>query len=413
MGGGKIDMNIRKQYVYVDTPSGIEKRLVHPVTETKAIVDMDLALDSYTESFIHPYIDNKMDQAMVSSLPIGFIFPWVSVIPPIGCLKLNGTLINRDAYNRLFDFATSSGNIITDSAWNTLSTTQSSVGSFSSGDGSTTFRLPLMVDFIRGTSGTIGEWQGDAIRNITGSLVASANQGNQAIATSLSGAFSGETSLPAIGGVVDGNNTRLRNIYFNASNVIPTATENRPKTIRYQYYIKSFNVADEGITYCDLLPAGAVFYTASSNAPKGSLKANGAILSRTVYHRLFEAISTIYGSGDGSTTFKIPDIRGEFIRSLSDGSSVDNNRVLGSTQGDAIRNFPGRLYVRYANWGNTSGGGFASTGPFVEDPTDGSQTVGTSSVAGRQSMNFDPSKVVPTANENRPRNVALLACIKY
>jgi phage-related tail fiber protein len=78
--------------------------------------------------------------------------------------------------------------------------------------------------------------------------------------------------------------------------------------------------------------AGEVFYTARSTAPSGSLKANGAAVSRTAYAALFAAIGTTFGAGDGVNTFNLPDLRGEFIRGLDDGRGVDPDRVLGSSQ---------------------------------------------------------------------------------
>lgn len=81
-------------------------------------------------------------------------------------------------------------------------------------------------------------------------------------------------------------------------------------------------------------PPGVISYTAASSAPTGWLKANGAAVSRTTYAKLFAAIGTDYGAGDGSTTFNLPDLRGYHIRSLDDGRGVDSGRVRGSTQAD-------------------------------------------------------------------------------
>ena len=61
------------------------------------------------------------------------------------------------------------------------------------------------------------------------------------------------------------------------------------------------------------LPAGSLIYYAGSVAPAGYLEANGAWLSRTTYAALFAAIGIIYSAGDGSTTFGLPDLRGEFM----------------------------------------------------------------------------------------------------
>jgi hypothetical protein len=62
-----------------------------------------------------------------------------------------------------------------------------------------------------------------------------------------------------------------------------------------------------------LVPAGAVMSYAGSSAPTGWLLCNGAAVSRTTYADLFTAISTTFGTGDGSTTFNLPDCTGRVI----------------------------------------------------------------------------------------------------
>lgn len=64
---------------------------------------------------------------------------------------------------------------------------------------------------------------------------------------------------------------------------------------------------------------GVIGFFAGSSAPSGYLKANGALVSRTTYATLFAAIGTTFGAGDGSTTFALPDLRGEFLRGWDDG----------------------------------------------------------------------------------------------
>lgn len=62
------------------------------------------------------------------------------------------------------------------------------------------------------------------------------------------------------------------------------------------------------------LPAGAVFAFAANSAPAGCLLCNGAEVSRTTYSALFAAIGTTYGTGDGSTTFNLPNLTDKFIQ---------------------------------------------------------------------------------------------------
>ncbi len=74
-----------------------------------------------------------------------------------------------------------------------------------------------------------------------------------------------------------------------------------------------------------------------SAVPTGWLKCNGAAISRTVYARLFAAIGTTYGDGNGSSTFNLPDDRGNFSRGWDDGRGINPGRVFGSEEVDMMR----------------------------------------------------------------------------
>ena len=144
--------------------------------------------------------------------------------------------------------------------------------------------------------------------------------------------------------------------------------------------------------------AGAVLYVASSTAPTGWLKANGAAISRTTYATLFTQIGTTFGVGDGSTTFNLPDLRGEFIRSFSDGRAVDSGRSFGSAQA-ATQIWNGiDTYV--------GGGGVRSGGEDVI--SDGARPHSGHAFAG---SNANTS--ITGSQGVRPRNIALLAIIKF
>lgn len=79
---------------------------------------------------------------------------------------------------------------------------------------------------------------------------------------------------------------------------------------------------------------GTIFFVADDAAPEGSLICDGRLLSRTTYADLFAKLGTVYGAGDGSTTFQLPDYRGEFLRGWDGGRGVDADRVRGSFQTD-------------------------------------------------------------------------------
>lgn len=140
---------------------------------------------------------------------------------------------------------------------------------------------------------------------------------------------------------------------------------------------------------------GAVIAFARNTAPTGWLKTNGAAVSRTAYARLFAAIGTTFGVGDGFNTFNLPDLRGEFVRGWADNKSVDTGRVFGSSQADDFKSHTHDAW----SFDDTSGSSAQVRGNF--DPNGGGRTrtrVATTSTGG---------------TETRPRNVALLYCIKF
>lgn len=83
---------------------------------------------------------------------------------------------------------------------------------------------------------------------------------------------------------------------------------------------------------------GMIHLYTSTLAPAGRLlKANGAVISRSQFPELFAKIGTIYGAGNGTTTFNLPDLRGEFMRFYDDGRGVDAGRGLGGVQMDSFK----------------------------------------------------------------------------
>jgi len=144
-----------------------------------------------------------------------------------------------------------------------------------------------------------------------------------------------------------------------------------------------------------LAESGAVAYFAKASAPTGWLKANGAAVSRTTYAALFAAIGTAFGVGDGSTTFNLPDLRGEFLRAWDDGRGVDAARAFGSAQSA----YAGYLTISTGLY-NVANGAFS----VLEQITLNGHTWGDNTAAG---------DVPVTPGDARPRNMALLACIKY
>ena len=87
----------------------------------------------------------------------------------------------------------------------------------------------------------------------------------------------------------------------------------------------------------EITPIGTVSAFAGASAPDKYLMCDGSTISRTTYSDLYAVLGDVYGNGDGSTTFEIPDLRGEFLRGLDGGRGVDASRTLGSSQDDTTR----------------------------------------------------------------------------
>jgi len=95
------------------------------------------------------------------------------------------------------------------------------------------------------------------------------------------------------------------------------------------------------IVPAEVLPAGLIFSYGGSSAPSGYLMCDGSSLKRTDYPRLFNAISTAFGSS-GVSWFNIPDFEGRFLRGIDNGAGRDPDAAgrlamnLGGNTGDAV-----------------------------------------------------------------------------
>ena len=173
-----------------------------------------------------------------------------------------------------------------------------------------------------------------------------------------------------------------------------------------------------------LFPAGVIvpFAGELENIPYGWMLCDGAEISRTEYANLYNAIGVCWGTGNGSTTFNLPDLRGLFLRGVSGDSGNDedaDDRIVlhdnggntgnqvGSYQGDAIRNIEGSFKT-------FDRGVIGVSGAFYDGSNDWS-----ASVAGGHSDNWgavtgiDASLVVPVGSDNRPKNAYVNYIIKY
>ena len=171
------------------------------------------------------------------------------------------------------------------------------------------------------------------------------------------------------------------------------------------------------------VPVGTILAHAANTPPTGFLECNGSNISRSTYATLFSAISTTFGVGDGSSTFALPDLRGQFIRGWANTGSTDASRVFGSTQTDQNKNHTHTTDstsltggIRKISEGFGAGG--SATGVFTKT-ADGNNTItGSSSTSPVGGVDFDGTHTHTISSsgggtEARPTNLALMYIIKF
>ena len=103
---------------------------------------------------------------------------------------------------------------------------------------------------------------------------------------------------------------------------LPVTADTRSITERVNVLIRDYNTL-LGV------PAGCIMPYAGATAPEGWLLCHGQAVSRATYADLFAAIGTAYGTGDGSTTFNLPDLRGRVAAGRDDMGGTDAGRLAG------------------------------------------------------------------------------------
>ena len=104
-----------------------------------------------------------------------------------------------------------------------------------------------------------------------------------------------------------------------------------------QRWIASDNQVDEFVPVISggVIPLAAIMWFCATTPPDGYLVCDGSEVSRLQYAELFRAIGEIYGTGNGSTTFNLPNLVGRFCRGWGPVSPLDPARGFGTYQADA------------------------------------------------------------------------------
>jgi len=179
-----------------------------------------------------------------------------------------------------------------------------------------------------------------------------------------------------------------------------------------QQSIKAYVDSNAGV------PTGSEITWATATLPTGWLEENGAAISRSTYSALFAVIGTEYGAGDGSSTFNLPDARGEFIRGWDHGAGTDPDAAARTNRGDGtagdvigskqLDQFQGHIFsVR----GNNNNGGDPQDSNIIFHIAGSALNNLNSITTGAQS---DGTNGTPrTGEETRARNTYRMIIIKY
>lgn len=239
---------------------------------------------------------------------------------------------------------------------------------------------------------------GSAIASNTNLLSLSANVKNNYIAKPLS---------PSAGQLLTWNSTTNTWVASGAPVSVPKGT-NTGDLLVYNTNTSTWTTLPSSVLIpqsSDSVPIGTVMAYVSSTPPAGWIPCDGRTLSKTgIYADLYKVVGDSFTSPASQTTFKVPDLRGEFVRGwdnrlTGDTSAVDPSRTFGSNQTESISAHSHRVYRTYLPSGYVDDVGNVPLIPIdLASPGASSSFVSTSAVGGK---------------ETRPRNVALLYCIKY
>lgn len=153
---------------------------------------------------------------------------------------------------------------------------------------------------------------------------------------------------------------------------------------------------------------GQYIFTAADEPPAHTLEANGAAVSRTTYAKLFAVLGTLYGSGDGSTTFNLPDMRGRFIRGTG-----GNAAALGTAQAEGLPNLSGSIGQIWQRSYSVNSGVFSNS-TVINDNYDVLSNAGDAD--DRMWLNFNATlsnNIYGASSHVTPINNSATCCIVY
>ena len=351
-------------------------------------------------------------QIISYDLPVGSYMLWAGKNTPEYFIEPKGQTLLRAEYPELWQFAQDNG----------------LVGKlFGTGDGSTTFTVTdIRNSFIKisNSDDTTGVHTNAGLPNITGSYNSTKLTDGADIATGafIVGGAEGRATCKS------GSDSTQYGLSFNASrsnSIYGNSNTVTPDNWGLKIILKALPTPPS-----NAVPTGTILDYTGLNAPDGYLIANGAEISRTTFSQLYqwavangliipqENIPTTahgyFGSGDGSTTFTIPDLRGVFKRSadLASNRGGSDARIYQDSGAPNITGFtdPWTAYSNASIGIRNCSGAFYSSGYWTiisRKETAGGCEAGLNFSASRCSAVYGRSADV------RPRSVSTIPILKY
>ena len=338
--------------------------------------------------------DVAQDANIISyDLPVGSYMMWAGNNTPEYFIEPKGQTLLRASYPDLWEFA-QNNNLVADG------NSYTSGKLFGNGDGSTTFVVfDIRGQFIRiaNDSRAVGTYQEDALQTHTHTY------------------RSDDPSRRPRGDDRTNCFTYDKEYQTSTPNGCRVADETRPKNYALKLILKALPTPPS-----NAVPTGTILDYTGPTAPDGYIVANGAELSRTQFSKLYNwalsnglikdqsAIPTtahgFYGTGDGSTTFTIPDLRGVFKRN-ADLASNRGGSNLGEYQADGLPNITGEF---------GSGETYYGAGAFYQN---GDISGGTAVGGVKDSkISFNASRsnsIYGNSNQVQPKSVSIIPILKY
>ena len=352
-----------------------------------------------------------------NGLPVGFEYFTINKNIRTGSLPLLGGLYSRELYADLWSWVQEQpGYLISETEWQAKSQANNgNVPFYSSGDGSTTFRVPSLKCWVKSGSEIteVGSYLTPGLPN----LAECNDVGGYSIKSVSPSPLFPNTSLvdnTMISTVTDNKfelaAAKPNPIYGNSNEVTPRSIVGLYCVIAFST-ISNIGNLDVQTLYNKVIelenklaPVGTILTLSDDEVPEGYLPAEGAEISRTTYADLFNVIGTKFGEGDGSTTFSLPNLVGRFLE--SDG-------VPGTLKEPGLPNITSQF--RMANASAAFGcyfpeGAFYATGNSQLGSPAAAVSYQLSDTAFSASLSnpiYDKSSVV------QPASVTVKFCIKY